>query len=97
MSEYPIIPGRGLVTKLSTQLRHGFLDKNNLDIEEISKTHLELDDIKNNIESYVGSTLHFAFAITVDNFGEKFTKKYLTELNKAEEQHSIYSKALKSS
>lgn len=24
--------------------------------------------------------LHFAFAITIDNFGEKYTKKYLTEL-----------------
>jgi len=28
--------------------------------------------------------LHFAFAITIDNFGEKYTKKYLTELPKAE-------------
>ncbi|AXT52938.1 hypothetical protein D1818_19720 [Aquimarina sp. BL5] len=24
--------------------------------------------------------LHFAFAITIDNFGEKYTKEYLTEL-----------------
>lgn len=24
--------------------------------------------------------LHFAFAITIDNFGEKYTKKYMTEL-----------------
>ena len=28
--------------------------------------------------------LHFAFAITIDNFGEKYTKKYLTELTTAE-------------
>lgn len=56
MIEFPIIPGRGLVTKLSTQLRHDFLDKNKFNIEEISKTHLDLDDIKNNIESYIGST-----------------------------------------
>ncbi len=28
--------------------------------------------------------LHFAFAITIDNFGEKYTKKYLTELRTAE-------------
>ena len=27
--------------------------------------------------------LHFAFAITIDNFGEKYTKKYLTELTTA--------------
>lgn len=28
--------------------------------------------------------IHFAFAITIDNFGEKYTKKYLTELINAE-------------
>ncbi len=28
--------------------------------------------------------LHFAFAITIDNFGEKYTKKYLIELSTAE-------------
>jgi len=29
--------------------------------------------------------LHFAFAITIDNFGEKYTKKYLSELIATEE------------
>jgi len=29
---------------------------------------------------YTALILHFAFAITIDNFGEKYTKKYLTEL-----------------
>ncbi len=29
--------------------------------------------------------LHFAFAITIDNFGEKYTKKYLTELTTTQE------------
>lgn len=28
--------------------------------------------------------LHFAFAITIDNFGEKYTQKYLTELAELE-------------
>ncbi len=56
MNEFPIIPGRGLVTKMSTQLRHDFLKKNNLKVDKISEAGLELDDIKNNIESYVGST-----------------------------------------
>ena len=28
--------------------------------------------------------LHFAFAITIDNFGEKYTEKYLTELTTSE-------------
>ncbi len=28
--------------------------------------------------------LHFAFAITIDNFGEKYTKKYLIELTTSE-------------
>lgn len=56
MNEFPIIPGRGLVTKMSTQLRHDFLKKNNLKVDKISIAGLDLDDIKNNIESYVGST-----------------------------------------
>ena len=30
--------------------------------------------------------LHLCFAITIDNFGEIYTKKYLTELAKAEKQ-----------
>ncbi|MFD2916361.1 hypothetical protein [Psychroserpens luteus] len=32
---------------------------------------------------FMALILHFAFAITIDNFGEKFTKKYLTELTTA--------------
>lgn len=56
MSEFPIVPGRGLVTKLSTQLRLDFLKNNNLKVKKISKTLLDIDDVKNNIESFVGST-----------------------------------------
>lgn len=33
---------------------------------------------------FMALILHFAFAITIDNFGEMYTKKYLTELPKAE-------------
>ena len=29
---------------------------------------------------FTALVLHFAFAITIDNFGEKYTQKYLTEL-----------------
>tara|TARA_R110000751_G_scaffold27954_3_gene73396 strand:+ start:172 stop:654 length:483 start_codon:yes stop_codon:yes gene_type:complete len=32
---------------------------------------------------FMALILHFAFAITIDNFGEKYTKKYLTELTTA--------------
>ncbi len=56
MKNFPIIPGRGLVTTLSTQLRLNFLKDNNLSVKKISKTDLDLNDIRNNIESFVGST-----------------------------------------
>ncbi|AOW10367.1 phosphotransferase [Flavobacterium gilvum] len=56
MNEFPVVPGRGLVTKVSTQLRHEFMEKNNFNVNKIAKTDLEFDDINNNIESFVGST-----------------------------------------
>ena len=33
---------------------------------------------------FMALILHFAFAITIDNFGEKYTKKYLNELATAQ-------------
>ncbi|MFT6802096.1 MAG: hypothetical protein ACJA2N_001281 [Salibacteraceae bacterium] len=33
---------------------------------------------------FTALVLHFAFAITIDSFGVKYTKKYLTELSKQE-------------
>ena len=56
MNDFPIIPGRGLTTKDAVQLRHDFLDKNDLSVKKVKKTNLDLEDIKNNIESYIGST-----------------------------------------
>ncbi|MFM7661659.1 MAG: phosphotransferase [Bacteroidota bacterium] len=55
MSILPIIPGRGLVTKASTQLRIDFLDANSLPHKNISESTLDLDKIQNNIESYIGT------------------------------------------
>ncbi|WP_422107372.1 phosphotransferase [Winogradskyella sp.] len=54
--ELPIIPGRGLVTRTSTNMRLDFLKANNIEAKTISNTTLELQDIRNNIESYIGST-----------------------------------------
>ncbi|WP_299228530.1 phosphotransferase [uncultured Psychroserpens sp.] len=52
----PIIPGRGLVTSTSTNMRLEFLNTQNIDTHLISDSKLELQDIRNNIESYIGST-----------------------------------------
>lgn len=52
----PIIPGRGLVTQTATDLRLNFLSENNIETNLVSNSQLELYDIKNNIESYIGST-----------------------------------------
>ena len=51
----PIIPGRGLVTALSTNLRLEYLEKNNLNVKELQNSNLNLKTIQNNIESYIGS------------------------------------------
>lgn len=52
----PIIPGRGLVTSTSTNMRLDFLKTNNIKTNIIADANLDLSDIKNNIESYIGST-----------------------------------------
>ena len=52
----PIIPGRGLVTSASTNMRLDFLKTNNIKTNVIAEANLDLSDIKNNIESYIGST-----------------------------------------
>ncbi len=52
----PIIPGRGLVTSTSTNMRLDFLETNNVKTNLIADARLDLLDIKNNIESYIGST-----------------------------------------
>lgn len=52
---YPIVPGRNLVTETAKELRLRYLNENEIDVKEISKDNLKADDIKNNIESNVGS------------------------------------------
>ncbi|WP_299111170.1 phosphotransferase [uncultured Winogradskyella sp.] len=52
----PIVPGRGLVTNTATNLRLDFLKNNNVNTDIIENSHLELHSIRNNIESYIGST-----------------------------------------
>ncbi|MEM6717914.1 MAG: phosphotransferase [Bacteroidota bacterium] len=54
--EIPIIPGRGLVTSTATNLRLDFLDANAIKTDVISQSRLEYQDIRGNIESYIGST-----------------------------------------
>lgn len=54
--QIPIIPGRGLVTSRSTDMRLDFLETNNIKTHLISESKLEFQDIRNNIESYIGST-----------------------------------------
>lgn len=53
--ELPIIPGRGLVTAMSQEMRHEFLNKNGYSIQELVQTSLNLKDIQYNIESNIGS------------------------------------------
>jgi len=55
MNNYPVVPGRGLVTPSATKLRLDHLKKEGLDLEQIPRSGLNLKDIQNNIESFVGS------------------------------------------
>ena len=52
---FPNVPGRGLVTEQSTEMRQNFLENVNNPIVNIKKTSLSLTDVKNKIESYVGA------------------------------------------
>ncbi|MGH1385693.1 phosphotransferase [Kordia sp.] len=54
--EIPIIPGRGLVTSTATSMRLDFLETNNIKTDVISASRFEFQDIRGNIESYIGST-----------------------------------------
>jgi len=54
--EIPIIPGRGLVTSTATNLRLDFLATKNIKTDVISTSRLDFQDIRGNIESYIGST-----------------------------------------
>ncbi len=50
-----IVPGRGLVTHLGTQLRTEYLVKLGYSLNRLPTTTLKLGDIQKNIESYIGS------------------------------------------
>lgn len=52
---YPSVPGRGLVTEQSTEMRQDFLENINCPIDTIKKTTLSVTDVKNKIESFVGA------------------------------------------
>lgn len=52
---YPSVPGRGLVTEQSTEMRQDFLENINCSINHIKKTSLSVTDVKNKIESFVGT------------------------------------------
>ncbi|MDJ1505909.1 phosphotransferase [Xanthocytophaga agilis] len=55
MENYPIVPGRGLVTPYSTKLRQDYLDEQGYSTTHIAASGLLHSDIQNKIESYIGS------------------------------------------
>jgi hydroxymethylglutaryl-CoA reductase (NADPH) len=55
MDDYPIVPGRGLVSSTAKELRLDYMKNIGIAVDEISQVVLNSDDIKNNIESNVGS------------------------------------------
>ncbi len=55
MNDYPIVPGRGLVTPAATKQRLQFLDDSGYTINEIKRTGLSHYEVQNKIESYIGS------------------------------------------
>lgn len=55
MENYPIVPGRGLVTPYSTKLRLAHLNKDGYATSKVSMSGLSHTDVQNKIESYIGS------------------------------------------
>lgn len=55
MSQIPIIPGRGLVTAMSTQMRLDYLSSIGLKTDQLMDSKLDLKTVQNNIESYIGT------------------------------------------
>ncbi len=54
MTNYPIVPGRGLNTKDAKKYRLDFLNKNGIEVPHLADSRLD-DQIRHNIESYIGS------------------------------------------
>ncbi|WP_340203016.1 phosphotransferase [Ascidiimonas sp. W6] len=55
MQEIKTIPGRGLVSPVSLNLRLDYLKKLNFKTDKLVVSGLDLNDIQKNIESYIGS------------------------------------------
>ncbi|WP_339885227.1 phosphotransferase [Polaribacter vadi] len=55
MENYPIVPGRGLVTPFSTKLRLEHLKKEDYDVSQVALSGLSHTNVQNKIESYIGS------------------------------------------
>jgi hydroxymethylglutaryl-CoA reductase (NADPH) len=55
MADIPTVPGRGLVTPVSTRMRQDYLASIDIHTNKLSQSQLELADIQNNIESYIGT------------------------------------------
>lgn len=54
-NQYPIVPGRGLVTPSSLNMRLEYLAENGIDVGLIRQSGLSIHDVKNKIESHIGS------------------------------------------
>ena len=55
MKKYPIVPGRGLNNKTAREWRLSYLEEQEIDLQLISDTRLSEENIRNNIESFIGS------------------------------------------
>ena len=53
--DYKSVPGKGLMSELAYQLRIGFLKSLIKDSEAITQTSITLNQVQNNIESFIGS------------------------------------------
>ena len=55
MKKYPIVPGRGLNNKTAREWRLSHLKEQGIELPLIADTHLSEENIRNNIESFIGS------------------------------------------
>lgn len=55
MKDIPIIPGRGLIVPSAIKARHDFLKSKEIHFEKIANYHIDIEEIQNNIESFIGS------------------------------------------
>jgi len=55
MEEYPIVPGRGMVSQTGKELRIAYLEEKGYNTKSISESGFDPNAINKNIESYIGS------------------------------------------